>query len=60
MKNRVLNYVKNPAIEIIINTEELNEENFSASGRVRRESIVMTKQFRGSEPAFVNGLIDLV
>ena len=60
MKNRVLNYVKNPAIEIIINTEELNEENFSASGRVRRESIVMTKQFRGSEPAFVNRLIDLV
>jgi len=43
-----------------MNTEEMEEENLTMFGRIKRESIVLMKQFRNTEPAFVNNLIDLV
>jgi hypothetical protein len=52
--------LKNPALEIIANTEGLEVEDFTKEGRVRKESIVLTKQFRSDTPAFFNALVDLV
>jgi hypothetical protein len=35
--------LKNPALEIIANSEGLEVEDFTKEGRVRKESIVLTK-----------------